>query len=782
MYKQKLTKLSLLINCSLASAALLAQDVQRTSLEEVVVTARKREEAVQSVPLAISAMTGEMLLKDNVTDVSSLSNKVPGLQIVPGTGANKSIPVFAIRGQSQQELTILADSSVAVYFGDIVNARSYGMNQAMYDIQSVEVLKGPQGTLFGRNSTGGAISIHPNVPNEVFEGYVEGAVGSFDRIDTGLMLNIPVSDIVQFRVAGKTTSSDGYFKDVILDKEINDEETYSGRVQMRIAPTDGLESIFSYSRFLEDSGGSGGKIYAYNTSPTVVTNANAAALGYTGANSPVALLAQQNARGFYKTASGLDQYIRVATWDASNTTTWDINDNLSVKNITGYRSIYSHSSDDSDGLPLPILQIERRAEFGQFTEELQVYGSTANFEWIVGGYYFHEQGSNWDPSINIAPLSAAASQARPQPVASEFPNYSLTNVSGDNKSKSVFGQTTYNFADWNVEDLSLTVGARYTWDTRAMSVYNRGRAGTLCSFSLDTDGNPATPEQVPSIANCRLDAEEDFGQSTYNISLDYQLTPDALLYIAHRKGYRSGGFGARATTQAGLERTFKPEVVKDIEVGAKVDWRFDNGMSARTNLAIYQSDYTDIQRLLQDPNRLPTTTVTTNAGEAEINGAELELTFLPLDGLELSAFYSYTNAKFVKFIAPNGADLSHNEMARAPENTYSARIRYTLPLPTEMGDVSLQANYWHSDNYTSSDSVDPTTSMPAYSLVNVRADWASVLGSPFDVGVFCNNLTEEEYEYAYLSVYSNLGTSSRTPGEPRTIGLEVKYRFGGLAD
>jgi outer membrane receptor protein involved in Fe transport len=294
-----------------------------------------------------------------------------------------------------------------------------------------------------------------------------------------------------------------------------------------------------------------------------------------------------------------------------------------------------------------------------------VYGSTDSFDWIVGGYYFPEQGSNWDPSVTLGSAASAAERALPLPEASKFPNYGLTKVSGDNKSKSVFGQTTYNFADQGMDALSLTVGAR-------------------------------------------------------------------------------------ATTQAGLSRTFKP-------------------------------DYTDIQRLLSDPGKIPITTVTTNAGEAEINGAELELTLLPLEGLELSAFYSYTNAKFVKFIAPDGSDLSHNPMARAPENTYSATIRYTLPLPTEVGEVSLQANYWHTDEYSSSDNVDPVTMLPSYGLLNLRTDWQGVLRSDFDLALFCNNATGEEYEYGVISLYNSLGFSARTPGAPRTVGLEAKYRFGVAA-
>ena len=787
MQSRKLTGLIVAMHCALGCTATAivgsAHAAEaRTSLEEVVVTARKREEAVQSVPLAISALTGDMLSRGNVTDVSSLSTKVPSLMASPGAGANKATPTFAIRGQSQQELTILSDPSVTVYFGDLVAARPQGLNQAVYDLQSVEVLKGPQGTLFGRNVTGGAITMRPNLPSNQFEGYVQGTIGSYNRRNTEAMVNLPLNDVVQFRISGKTTRADGYLKDVVLDKDVNNENTKSLRLQMRVAPTDGFESTTIYNRFLERDGGTGSTLNLISTNTALPGYSAAAALGYTGANSLPALYAQQKALGIYKTASGADQFAHVATWDAANTTTWEVNDAVSFKNIIGYRKIASHTSDDVDGMPIPVLQIQRDDTFSQFSEEFQVFGSTDSLEWIAGLYFFHEQGRNFDPSVTLASANGAAGMSRPQPIATGFPNWGVTDVAGNNTSKSVFGQTTYNLGSIGLDKLSATVGLRYTWDEKEVKVRNNKNGGTTCSFSLDTDNDPATPEVVPPIGGCVFKDSAKYGQSTYNLSLDYQLTPDVLMYLAHRKGYRSGGFGARATTQAGLERTFSPEVVKDIEFGTKADWHFDNGMSARTNLAIYKSKYSDIQRLLQDPTAIPITTVAVNAGKAEIDGAELELTFLPIQSLELSGFYSYTHAKFVKFDAPDGSDLSHQPFARAPQNVYSLTARYTLPLDPAIGDVSMQANYWHTSGYSASDSYDPTVMMPGYGLWNLRADWKSVFGSNFDTSLYVNNAANKKYEFATILLVNSIGFNSHTPGEPRTVGLELKYRFGALGN
>lgn len=753
------------------------------AIAEVVVTARKRTESIQAVPLAITAVSGAALERANVTDVNQLSAQVPSLVIVPGSSGSKAIPTFAIRGQSQQELTILADPSVPVYFNDVVVERQQGVNQALYDIQSVEVLKGPQGTLFGRNSTGGAINIKANTPSKFFEGYVGGTVGNLGRMNSTAMINQPLTDWAQLRVAGQTTDSDGYLKDVLLNKMVNNEHTKSGRVSLALQPISGMNSLFTYSRFIEDDGGTGAILQNLNPASLANesdANTTGAYLGYTGQYSGQQMLADQRARGIYKVASGVDQYTRISTWDLANTTTYEINDGLSVKNIVGRRSVRGANYDDTDGSPIPFFQIARQYDFDQYSEEFQVLGNTDTLNWIAGLYYFNEKGGTDDYSITVKPVNTSPGNQVPQPEPWDFPGWSLTDPDGKNTSKSVFAQGTQKL-DMLLDGLALTVGARYTWDDRKAIIRNRAGDSTdpdgpqVCRIQ---DGGTPLP-----IDECVARNSKSFSEPTYNVSLDYQYTKHNLVYLAHRRGYRTGGFGARASTLEGLAKTYDAETVTDIELGTKNDWRI-GPTALRVNLAVYHSDYKDIQRLLTDPNLLPITTVPVNAGKAQIDGGELEFTFLPLDGLELSGFWSYTHAKYKEFDSPNSdgtvTDISDQPFARAPKNVYSFTARYELPVSGDLGDMSVQANYFHTDGYSPSDSYAPEQQVDGYGLLNARADWRGILGSGFDVGVFVDNLLDKEYTLPFAELYtvSSIGVIAGTPGAPRTYGLDVRYRFG----
>lgn len=768
-------------------------------IEEVVITARKREERIQNVPLAVTAVSGDMLERANVTDVNALSTQVPSLLIVPGSSGSKSIPTFAIRGQSQQELTILADPSVPVYFNDVVIERQQGVNQALFDIESVEVLKGPQGTLFGRNSTGGAINIRAKKPTRDFEGYVGGTVGNLGRFNTNGMINMPLSDWAQLRVAGQTTSSDGYIKDVELDSMVNNEKTDSMRVSLAMQPSEKLDTLFTYSRFIEDDGGTGAVITKLNpaslanaTRPDGTANGTAAFLGYTGQYSGEQILADQQARGIYKVASGVDQFTKISTWDLANTTNYDINDALSLKNIVGRRSVGGENYDDTDGMPIPFFQINRLYDFNQFSEELQLQGKTDTLNWIVGGYYFRESGGTDDYSITVKPVNTAPGNQVPQPVPDRFPGWSLTSPHGRNISKSVFAQGTQKL-DPLLEGLALTVGARYTWDDRESQIRNRSGNATdpdgvaTCRYTEDADNDPSTAQTTVPIDQCNKKFSKSFSEPTYNISLDYQVTRDNLLYLAHRRGYRTGGFGARASTVEGLSKTYDAEIVTDFEFGSKNDFRIGD-MALRTNIAVFHADYKDIQRLLTDPNLVPITTIPVNAGKAQIDGGEVEFTLLPFDGLELSGFWSYTDAKYKEFDSPNSdgtvTDISDQPFARAPKNVYSFTARYKLPLPSNIGDVTAQANYFHTDHYSPSDAYAPEQEVQGYGLVNARADWKGLFGSSFDAGIFVDNLLDKEYLTPFSDLYtvSSIGVIARVPGEPRTYGLELRYRFGAAGN
>ncbi|WP_299688833.1 TonB-dependent receptor [Hydrocarboniphaga sp.] len=760
-----------------------------------MITARRRAESIQNVPIAVTAVSGDALARANITDVNAMATQVPSLVITAGSSGSKAIPTFAIRGQSQQELSILADPSVPVYFNDVVVERQQGVNSSLFDIQSVEVLKGPQGTLFGRNSTGGAINIKANTPSEEFEGYVGTTVGNLGRFNTTAMVNQPLTDWAQLRVAGQTTDSDGYLKDVVLDKEINNEHTKAGRVSLAVQPMDGMNSLFTFSRFIEDDGGTGAEIVTLNpgslanaTKPDGTPNGTAAFLGYTGSLSGEQMVADQQARGIYKTASGADQFTRVSTRDIANTTTYDINDGLSVKNIVGNRRVTGGNFDDVDGMPIPLIQIARYYDFNQISEEFQLLGKTDTLNWIVGAYYFHEAGGTDDYSITVKPANTSPGNQIPQPVPQDFPGWTLTDPDGKNTSKSVFAQATQKL-DNLVEGLSFTAGGRYTWDDREATIRNRsGNASNpngpeVCRFSRDLDSDPSTPEtpanQVP-IDECVVSFKKSFSEPTWNLSLDYQFTPHNLLYLANRRGYRTGGFGARAATEDALSKTFNPETVTDVEIGSKNDFRLGE-IPLRLNAAVYYSDYKDIQRLLTDPTTNPPQTIPVNAAKATIKGAEVEFTILPTDNTEISGFYSYTDASYDEFIDPlTGADISNQPFARAPKNVYSITGRYTLPTPAEIGKTSVQVNYFHTAGYSASDTYAPEQSVDAYGLLNLRADWNSVMRSGFDLGFFVKNALDKEYLNAFGDIYTSaaIGIVTRTPGEPRSFGLDIRYRFG----
>lgn len=733
--------------------------------DQIVVTARRREERLQDVPLSVSAVSGAALERANITNVASLSRVVPSLVSVPGQAGGRSLPSFAIRGLSQQELTLLADQSVSTYMGDIVLARTQGVNGTMFDIGSVEVLRGPQGTLFGRNTTGGAIVIRPNRPSEDFEGRVGVTVGNLDTFILEGMINVPLSPNILVRVAGQRQRDDGFVYDEILGRNVNDTAQEGLRASVLLRNDFGLESLIVYNYFHEDDGGTAS--FLKRVRPTGSLN-NPVVRNLRGYRPLEDLLAEQQARGPYRIANGSNTFTKVETHDIANTTTIPVSDQLTVKNIVGYRHIKDNIFDDVDGTSNALHPQQRIDRTSQFSEELQLMGDTDNLNWITGLYYFWEKGRNQGLS---AVGGADPGLIEPDDIFG-YPTaaFSNTDVAARNRSFAVFAQGTYRFTD----SLSLTAGARYNRDKREATI--RNRTATACRFTRDLDNNPATPETAVPLSQCELTVSDSFSQVTYNVSLEYKIDPDKLVYLAHRHGYRTGGFGARAGTEAGLRRTFEPETVDDIELGVKADWRIGD-MFLRTNFAGYYAKYNDIQRLLTDPAAVPPTTVTTNAGKARIWGIEADILFRPVPMLELTANYAYTNAKFTEFIYPDGTDHSSDPFARAPRNVYTLGARFIAPLDDRQGNASAGISYYHTDDYEGNDTFIPTyTRAEGYNLVNLDASWNSILGSGFDLSLYVNNLTKTKYSFLLLNLDS-LGYTSHTPGMPRTYGATLRYHF-----
>lgn len=745
--------------------------VERASLsgDEIIVTARRREERLQDVPLAVAAVSGEALQRANITNALQLNRIAPGLTTAPGQGGSRALPNFAIRGLSQQELTPLADQSVSLYIGDIVAARSQGANGALFDINAVEVLRGPQGTLFGRNTTGGAIIIRPNRPTDKFEGMVGATVGNFDTFNLEAMLNLPVSDNILVRVAGTRLRDDGFVYDEILGRNVNDTKQEAARASVLLRNDDGIESLTVYDYFHENDGGTPTFINLINPAGSFNSPAARAARNYAPLED---LLAAQKARGIYRIANGSPIYTKVETHTVANTTTIPLSDSISFKNIIGYRHVEDDIYDDQDGTS-NALHPQRRIDWShQFSEEAQLLGETGRLNWIAGAYYFWERGR----SKGNAAVGATDPGLIEPDDPFDYPGtaFTSTDVEAANRSYAFFAQGTYKFSDED-RGFSITAGVRYNKDKRKAIIRNRTKTG--CRFTRDLDNNPATIETAVGLEQCELTASDTFSEVTYNVSLEYRFDPDHLLYVAHRHGYRTGGYGARAATEAGLRRTFRPETVDDYELGFKADWR-PGGTFLRTNIAAYYADYKDIQRLLTDVTTIPQTTVTANAGKARIWGIEVETLFRPVQELELSANYAYTNAKYTQFADPfSGADLSNAPFARAPKNIYTLAARYTVPLEGDLGEVSVGANYFHTDGFNANDTYQRGfTDLEGWSLLNVDAGWRDIAGSGIDVTAFVNNLLKKKYSFLISNTFP-LGYNSRTPGMPRTYGATVRVHF-----
>lgn len=779
---------------ALATGTAYAQEAPangaRNAGDDIVVTARRREERLQDVPVSVNAVSPAALQQANVLNVADLSRVAPSVTINPGASAGRAYPIFAIRGQSQQEATMLADPSVPIYIGDIVAARAQGANGALFDLSAVEVLRGPQGTLFGRNSTGGAIVLRPNKPVNRFEAMGAVTGGSRGMFNLEGMINIPLNDALQLRVAGTHRQDNGYVYDEILKHNVNgtNQQALRGSLRMFDSGT-GIESITTVDWFNEDDGGTATYLFKLgNTNPATGSRIVAPYTTARGYLDFFKQFADQQARGAFRVNNGVEIFTNVNTITVQNATTFPISSWLTVKNIAGYRRIRDHVVDDPDGTINALQQQERTDFTEQVTEELQVFGKVGRLNYIAGGYFFRENGFNSGKSTAGAVNPANILTTPQSGIIGDYPVLNSSTLSNTltgaiNRSYAVFAQVDYEILD----GLTLTGGIRFNTDERRTLVQNQFFTNSdpdskfVCRFSRDLDGDPLTPETAAAAltpAQCLVDASAKFSKPTYTLSANYKIDADHMIYVAHRHGYRTGGFAARAGTESGLRNTFRPEFVNDFELGFKGKWNLGSTF-LRTDLAGYYANYSDLQRTqISVPlSGGPSTTVAINVGKARIWGIEADVLFRPVEQLELTANYAYTNAKYTDFVL-GGVDRSSQPFARTPKNVYTLGARFRQPLGEQLGEFSLGASLYHTDAYNANESYEPGHSdMPGYSLLNMDAGFRNILRPGLDLNFFVTNLTNKRYDFLYITIVP-FGFTSYSPGQPRTFGATLRYTFG----
>ncbi|MEY4268874.1 MAG: hypothetical protein RLZZ58_90 [Pseudomonadota bacterium] len=815
---------------ALAQVAPAAED-DTGGLQEIVVTARKVAENLQDVPIAVTAFSGEDLQSQNVQKVQDIAKFTPGLNIRPASASPAAIAI-TLRGQVQTDNLITLDPSVGTYVDGVYWARAYGLNGDLLDIQSVQVLKGPQGTLFGRNTTGGALLFNTNNPEmDKFSGRLSATYGRFNERQLTGVVNVPiVNDKVALRVAVQRTLRDGYTTNSVRATGVapvastafvrnstgspgglkyDNRDRWSGRAKLEIRPTENFSLLFSAEYFDVDERGPSRNLlyqtgaYSANTgalniaalgAPCVAgaaTNACANTTYSTGAtgstftgivsgNMPAAATAAglailngqiaNLAANPSLTSNNELPYILARTHTYNSTASLDTFFG-NVKLIGSYRKIDTSTKIDLDGTDFAIHVTEGQQKVEQYSGELQITGKAFSdtVDFAAGAFAFNETGFDQSISITIPALN---------PATSHF--FGIIN----NDSIGAYAQATVHLSD----QLSFTGGLRYSVDDKGLETrnnnYNRTTQLTNCSIVNPAVSFSAGATELVAVPQCAVRRRDSFAGWSYTAGVEYKPTDDILLYAKTAKGFRSGGQNLRApNTQAFIP--FAPEVAYSYEIGAKAEF-FDRRV--RLNLAVYQSDVSDIQRttLITTPpapgSTTPgTATILSNAGKARFRGVELEFQALLAKGLRFSATGGLVNPKYISFADLSG-DRSFERFSNVAEEQFSLALDYTA----DLGSAQVKAHVDYA--WTGATPLDPyffpaspfnagivaATTRPANGQIGARL--GVDIGDNFEIALFGRNLTNERFINSSLIV-APFGYVSGSRTEPRTYGVTGTVKF-----
>ncbi len=723
------------------------------ALEEVVVTARKREESLQDTPVAVSAFTANELKLRNIKSTDKLGDVTPNLTFdsnAPSGGMNSSSQIF-IRGIGQTDFTAVTDPGVGLYVDGVYYSRSIGGSLDFLDMERIEILRGPQGTLFGRNTIGGAVSLHTKRPAEEFGGSVALEIGDDDMRNITADLDMPISDTLLSKLSVSSRKRDGYVKRVFDGKELGDDDVLSARLALQWMPSDTLDVFFTADYTKEREQGAPSSSLGVNDQGTFAMLTNVFLIptcplgpppGPPGPardtmNNPNCLNFSRN-KGPYVSEGTAPVASELDFFGFSLTATWELSENITVKSITAYRDMDSFSARDADNTEYQVFHTQDFFEHDQLSQELQFSGLALDgtLKWLVGLYYFEEEADNPNP-VEF-----------PVPFVGNFTSGGQT----DNDNFAVFGQATWDMTD----QLHLTLGLRFTDETKRFSPYSFIPEGGF--YVKGGPGSPAvrfydcpTGTEPGCVTAGRLftpgdrlipegEYEESFDDWTPMVNIAYDLTDEVMIYLTYSEGFKSGGFDQRFNVEfLDGPTSFDPETATTYEIGMKSSW-LDNRM--RLNIAAFFTDYED-QHIIVREGFAP---VTFNAGESEIQGFELETSFVPTDAWMLQATVGYIDAEYSKLdptVIANGGIDTGSSLAQTPEWSTNLGVAYT----TELGDWGTLTPRvdWSYKSESYNDAINtPQLRQGSYHLLNASVSFLSA-DEAWEVVLSGRNLHSELY-------------------------------------
>jgi iron complex outermembrane receptor protein len=733
-------------------------------MDEVTVSARKREEGLQSAPIAITAQTGESLEARGVTQLDEMAAFAPNVtfQNNPGfSGASSSAAVY-IRGIGQQDFLPTVEPGVGLYVDGVYIARSVGSVLDLVDIERIEILRGPQGTLFGRNTIGGAINVTTKKPHDEFEAKVDFTFGSGERIDAKGIVNIPLSDKLFLKVAFASLNQEGYVERIADGVDLGDRDSVTGRAALRWVPNDRLEVnlAFDGTRTRENGpaltladtrlnrvGGTDLNSMIFNpldangnfdpsllNPPLDAPSDNFALLhnylatflggqdclglvpgqpidGGGNLNNP-ACYNDQFVLGMDQNAGTAPSYSNIDIWGLALTVDYDVNDSVAIKSITSYREIDAQAARDGDQSPHTIAQFFDDIQQEQFSQELQlsVNAFDDQLKWITGFYFFQEDGLN----VNLL-----------QFVPADFRSGGFF----DNQNWAIFTQATYYVTD----AFSITGGIRYTdekkkflpdqiiFADRTLAPQPGGGLGP--AFGVGTRILPFEEVQT------------SITEFTPMVNVAYEFD-NAMIYATYSEGFKSGGFNQRVFPPLPETPSFDPEFAKVFEVGVKYTTP-DNRL--RVNAAAFHTDYDDLQvQIFRD-----VAPITSNAASAKIKGFELEVAGQPFESTFVELTLGYTDADF-KEIDQRATEISlASSFERVSKWTFSAGISHEI-MAGNGGYVIPRLDWSYRSSFYNDALNSPEIFQDGFHLLNANIAWIAP-DEQYSLTVGVTNLTDERF-------------------------------------
>ena len=723
-------------------------------LEEVVVTAQKREQNIQDVGIAVTAFSGEQLEQLGVTNTTEITQQSPGLQLFTYT---PSLIVFNIRGVSQNNFIDTLEAPVAVYMDEAYVASLNGLGQQLFDMERVEVLRGPQGTLFGRNATGGVIHYLTNAPDEnELNGYIKGGIGEYSNYIAEGAVGGALAPNFRARVAGRFEKADGYTKSVTEGvRDTNGKDGFAIRASAQFDVSEGVR-VDAKVYYSEDNDAPTGGYVAYASKASRETG-----YGATPESTPIA-------GSVHKHANGLEGSLDRDVTSVTGKITWDVNDNLQFISITSYMDIHKDYFEDAGGGFIPNFPYNPVADTSQFSQELRLSGSQDRFRWQVGGYYLDLEiiGSDYVSGEFVTLLPEGRIDA----------DWTL-----DSKNWSVFGQAEFDLT----EQLTFTGGLRYSQDDKSYTLSNTSRGDGL----IDALSGEFVPPDIELFNSAWFSSdltEIDYGDFAVRAQLDWRPNDDLLVFAAFNRGIKGGNFTTFFSTPQDLAHD--EEVLHSYEIGFKKTFP---GMGMRLNATGFYYDYDDYQAfgLIAAFPEIRNT-------DAEVYGGEVEVTWSPMDRLDLLAGVSFLESEidrvptvqsFFGIILPS-QQIEGNELPTSPAVSINFLARYAIPMATAGGEFALQID----GNYNSDQYLDVFNSAAskeqAYFVGNLRFSYTTA-DEKWTATAFVKNFTDTKHRLYLLDLAAgDLFTPPDAPADgngiieqvyapPRWIGASVSYRF-----